>query len=267
MSALRLRLSVMPPERLDLSMLAPATLRGMSEAEIARLPVGTSRAGLRLADCFGITMGDVDEIRLEGGSTRLDNVGARLTGGTIRVEGDVGQRLGIGMSHGEIRIAGSAGPFAGSGAQGGLILIEGDAGDRAGGALHGHMAGLDGATLVIHGRAGDRLGDRMRRGLIIAERAGDFAGSRMVAGNIVAGTVGDYAGYAMRRGTLLLREHGITVPSFVETGMHRLVFVRLLQRVVRPFAPHLAALADEDMHRWAGDFATLGKGEILTPRD
>jgi formylmethanofuran dehydrogenase subunit C len=88
----------------------------------------------------------------------------------------------------------------------------------------------------------------------------------MIAGTIVAGTVGDHAGYAMRRGTLLVREQGVPVPSFVETGLHRLVFVRLLQREVHPFAPHLAELARGDLHRRAGDFATLGKGEILTPR-
>jgi formylmethanofuran dehydrogenase subunit C len=266
MSALRLRLRETPPERLDLSALGPGPLRGLSEARIAQLSVGTTRTGVRLGDCFDITAGDVAEIRIEGGSARLDNVGAGLSGGTIRVEGDVGQRVGAAMTGGEIRIQGSAGPFAGAGAQDGLIVIEGDAGERAGGALYGHMAGLDGATLVIRGRAGSRLGDRMRRGLVIAEQAGDLVGSRMVAGTIVAGTVGDHAGYAMRRGTLLVREHGLPVPSFAETGLHRLVFVRLLERAVRPFAPHLADLAHGDLYRWAGDFATLGKGEILTPR-
>jgi formylmethanofuran dehydrogenase subunit C len=128
------------------------------------------------------------------------------------------------------------------------------------------MAGLAGATLVIRGRAGERLGDRMRGGLIVAEVAGRFAGARMIAGTLVAGTLGDYPGYAMRRGTLLAREHGILVPTFADTGVHRLIIVRLLERALRPLAPLLADLTRDDLNRRVGDFATLGKGELLTPR-
>jgi formylmethanofuran dehydrogenase subunit C len=266
MSALTLRLREAPPERLDFSGVSAAALHALSEAEIAALPVGTTRLGVRLGDCFAIAKGDGPDLRIEGGSPRLDNVGARLKHGTVHVEGDVGQRLGWRMAGGEIRVSGSAGPFAASAATGGVVVVEGDADERAGGAVHGAMAGLDGATLVIRGRAGDRLGDRMRGGLIVAERAGDYAGARMIAGTLVAGTVGDYPGYAMRRGTLLVGEHGGLVPSFVDTGMHRLVFVRLLRRAVNPFAPHLADFARDDLNRRAGDLATLGKGELLAPR-
>jgi formylmethanofuran dehydrogenase subunit C len=265
MSALRLTLREQPPERLDLSVLNPASLSGLSEREIADLDVGTSRTGVRMGDCFTVTPGTLDEIRIEGGSPRLDNLGLGLADGTIRLEGDAGQRIGFGMSGGEIHVSGSVGPYLGSAATGGLIVVGGDADDYAGGAVHGAMGGLSGGTIVIRGRAGLRAGDRMRSGLIIVERAGDYAGSRMIAGTLVAGTVGDYAGYAMRRGTLLVGEHGIAVPSFVETGVHRLVFVRVLERVVRLFAPHLAELARGDLHRRAGDLATLGKGEVLTP--
>jgi formylmethanofuran dehydrogenase subunit C len=265
MSAMRLTLREQPPERLDLTVINPASLAGLGEREIAELDVGTSRTGIRLGDCFTITAGTLDEIRIEGGSSRLDNLGLGLAEGTIRLEGDAGQRLGFGMSGGEIHVSGSVGPYVGSGATGGLMTIGGDADDHAGGAVHGAKGGLCGGTIVIRGRAGARAGDRMRSGLIIAEQTGPYAGSRMFAGTIVAGTVGDYPGYAMRRGTLLVREHGHPVPSFVETGVHRLVFVRILERTVRPCAPHLAELAREDLHRRAGDLATLGKGELLTP--
>ena len=196
---------------------------------------------------------------------RLDEVGAGWTGGILIVDGDVGQRLARGLSGGAVTVRGNAGPFAATEATGGTIAIEGDAGERAGGALHGRMAGLCGATLVIRGRAGERLGDRMRSGLIVADAAGDFAGSRMVAGTIVAGTAGHFCGYLMRRGTLLIREHGAAVPSFVETGVHRLLVARLLERALRPLAPHLADLARGEHRRRAGDLATLGKGELLTP--
>lgn len=265
MSGLHLRQRETPPERLDFAGVSVKSLADWDERQIADLPVGTTRTGVRLGECFDVRKGDGPDLVIDGGSSRLDNIGAGLAHGTVEVEGDVGQRLGICMRGGTIRVRGSAGPFAGSGATGGTVLIEGDADERAGGALHGHMVGLDGATLVIRGRAGARLGDRMRGGLIIVESAGDYAGSRMIAGTLVAGTVGDYAGYAMRRGTLLVREHGLLVPSFVDTGVHRLVIVRILERAIRPMAPHLADLARDDLNRRAGDLATLGKGELLTP--
>jgi formylmethanofuran dehydrogenase subunit C len=266
MNGLRLRLHEQPPERLDFAGITADALRDLSEQAIAALPVGTSRMGVRLGDCFAVQKADGPDLVIEGGSQRLDNVAAGLRQGTVEVEGDVGQRLGHRMSGGRVHVRGSAGPFAATGATGGQIEIDGDADERAGGALHGEMVGLGGATLIIRGRAGPYLGDRMRSGLIVVERAGDYAGSRMIAGTLVAGTLGDYAGYGMRRGTLLVREHGHLNPTFVDTGVHRLVIVRVLERSLRPIAPHLADLARGDLNRRAGDLATLGKGELLTPR-
>ncbi|KAA2237495.1 formylmethanofuran dehydrogenase subunit C [Salinarimonas soli] len=265
MSALTLRLREEPPERLDLSGLC-AALRRDGPLSIEKLPVGTSRMGLVLADCFAVSGGDASDLRIEGGSPRLDGVGAGFSEGTVTVEGPVGQRLGAGMSGGTLRVRGSAGPFSGVGATGGLIEIHGDAGERAGGAPYGAPVGLNGATLVVRGRAGTRLGDRMRRGLIVTDTAEDHAGTRMIGGTIVAGTVGAAPGYAMRRGTLLVGGHGPLISGFVPTGTHRLVFARLLHGILRRLAPDLAGLAEGDLERRAGDLATLGKGELLTPR-
>ncbi|MGA0593682.1 formylmethanofuran dehydrogenase subunit C [Enterovirga sp. CN4-39] len=254
-----------PPERLDLSGITPAALAGMSEAEIARLPVGTTRYRLTLGDCFGIAVGEPGRVLVRGGSSRLDRVGAKLAAGTMVVEGDVGQRLGEGMTDGSLEVHGSAGPFAGTGAAGGRISIDGDAGPSAGGTLHGAKAGLNGATLIIKGRAGDRLGDTMRSGLILVGAAGDHAGCRAVAGTIVAGAVGAYPGYGMRRGTLLARECGQLLPTFVHTGRQPLVITRILRRLLEQFAPDMGEVLSGPLDRWAGDLATLGKGEILMP--
>lgn len=251
-----------PPERLDFLHVNPLSLSGLSESEAARLPVGTSRRGLTLGDCFAIALDRSGDLVIEGGSSRLDRVGASLSGGTIRVVGDVGQRLGEGMKSGSVTVTGSAGPFAGSGATGGTITIEGDAGDHAGGAVYAAKAGLDGATLVIRGAAGDHLGDRMRRGLILVGAAGAHAGSRMIAGTIAAASLGDHPGYGMRRGTLLAGKVGALAPSFVETGTHDLVFLRLLARALRPLSPAHADLAAGTLTRYSGDLATLGKGEL-----
>jgi formylmethanofuran dehydrogenase subunit C len=262
-SALTFRLREPPPERLDLSPLVPDRLAGLGPGEIERLPVGTSRFGLVVGDVFALSGDDPSDLRIEGGSDRLDGVGARLREGRIAVAGDVGQRLGFAMTGGEIRVEGSAGPFAASGASGGTVRLAGDAGPSAGGAVYGAACGLNGAILVIGGRAGPRLGDRMRGGLIVADAAGDHAGCRMIAGTLVAGTVGDHAGYGMRRGTLLVRSHGAILPSFVETGSHRLVVLRLLAKTLATLAPGWAEVANATARRLGGDLATLGKGEIL----
>ncbi|NEU12556.1 formylmethanofuran dehydrogenase subunit C [Methylobacterium sp. BTF04] len=251
-----------PSERLDFLHVNPLALSGLSESEAAKLPVGTSRRGLTLGDCFSLSLDGSDTLIIEGGSSRLDRVGAALSGGTIRVVGDVGQRLGEGMKSGSVTVTGSAGPFAGAGATGGTITIEGDAGDHAGGAVYAAKAGLDGATLVIRGTAGDHLGDRMRRGLILVGRAGAYAGSRMIAGTIAATALGDHPGFGMRRGTILAGAAGAITPSFVETGTHDLVFLRLLARSLRPLSPAHADLAASALTRYSGDLATLGKGEL-----
>jgi len=260
MSTLTLRQE--PPERLDFLNVNPLSLSGLSEADAAKLPVGTSRRGLTLGDCYTISLDGSESLVIEGGSSRLDRVGASLDGGSIRVVGDVGQRLGAGMRNGSLTVTGSAGPFAGSGATGGTITVEGDAGDHAGGAVYAAKAGLDGATLIIRGTAGDHLGDRMRRGLILVGSAGAHAGARMIAGTIAAVSLGDHPGFGMRRGTILAGATGTVTPSFVETGTHDLVFLRLLARSLRPLSPAHADLAAGVLKRYSGDLATLGKGEL-----
>ena len=86
MSVLTLRGA--PPERLDLNGITPLALSLLSEAEAARLPVGTSRRGLTLGDCFAIRLDGSADLVIEGGHERLDRVGASLSAGTIRVRID-----------------------------------------------------------------------------------------------------------------------------------------------------------------------------------
>lgn len=260
MSTLTLRAA--PPERLDFRAINPLALKGLSQGEAERLDVGTTRTGVRLGDCFSVALDGSDSLTIEGGHERLDRVGAALSAGTIRVTGDVGQRLGAGMAGGRLTVTGTAGPYAASGATGGIITVEGDAGDYAGGAVYAAKAGLDGATLIIRGTAGAHLGDRMRRGMILAGRAGAFAGSRMIAGTLAALAVGDHPGLGMRRGTLVLGSHGRMAATFVETGTHDLVFLRLLARSLRGLSAEHADLLARPLRRYSGDLATIAKGEI-----
>ena len=269
MAALRFVLRAEPEQRLDLSPLVPERLAKLSQAEIERLPLGTTRAPVLVGDAFRVTMGEAEQVAMEGGSSRLDGVGERMATGTIVLEGEAGLRAGRQMRGGRLTVRGNAGHWAASGMQGGAIEIAGDCGDFLGGPLAGEVEGMAGGTVVVRGSSGRRAGDRLRRGLIVVEgRAGELAASRLIAGTvIVCGGAGAMPGSLMRRGTVLL---GGAVPpllpSFVPVGQAADdVFRVLLARALGRFSPIAAALARARAQRFAGDMASLGKGEILLP--
>lgn len=269
MSAMTFKLRGEPDQRLDLSALVPGKLARMSESEIAALPVSTGKAKFTVGDAFRITMGEASEIRISGGSARLDGVGAGLSAGSIVTEGDVGADAGRGMTGGALRIAGNAGPFAGSGMSGGALSIGADAGDYLGAPKPAEMVGMTGGTITVAGRAGERAGDRMRRGLIaIGGDCGDFPASRMIAGTLaILGDCGRMPGYLMRRGTILLGgKASVWTPTFGESGVAELVVLRLITRALKGHLPPAKLAAFEGaVQRFAGDMAVLGKGEIIRP--
>ncbi|GAC1334386.1 MAG: formylmethanofuran dehydrogenase subunit C [Beijerinckiaceae bacterium] len=265
MKPLVLRLKGEPEQRLDCSPLVPHRLKGLTLSEIARLPLQTTRENVFAGDVFRIRGGDIAAIRIEGGSTRLDNIGEGLTKGTIDVEGAVGKAVGRNMSDGRLTISGDAGPFAGSGLLGGRLEITGSAGDFAGGPFPGEMQGLRGGLLIVRGDAGDRAGDRMRRGIIVVEgSAGDHLGSRMIAGTlIVLGSSGRLPAYLMRRGSLFLAEAGMLAPTFMSCGSFEFSFARVFADRLRLESAPAARLLRRSFERYAGDMAVLGKGEVL----
>ncbi|MGQ7793454.1 formylmethanofuran dehydrogenase subunit C [Faunimonas sp. B44] len=267
MTGFVLRLRAEPPQRLDLSPVRLDRMSAMSDGEIARLELQTTRETARLGDLFGIARQDADEIRIEGGSDRLDLVGHGMAAGAILVDGPVGQQVGRAMSGGTIRVLGRAGPLAGSGMTGGRLDISGDAGDRLGGPRPGEMVGMAGGAILVRGGAGERAGDRMRRGLIaIGGDVGGHAGSRMIAGTLVAGgRAGPRPGYLMRRGTLLFgRGADGMSPTFLDTGAHDLVALRLISKTLVALGYQEDLIAGP-MRRYMGDTAVLGLGEIFVP--
>ncbi|MGF7162013.1 formylmethanofuran dehydrogenase subunit C [Rhodoligotrophos appendicifer] len=268
MNALTFTLRHAPEQRLDLSLLTPATLAALSQREIERLSIGTTRLPVVVGDMFRLRGSEAGRIRFAGGHERLDMVGHGLAAGEIVVEGDVGQQAGRLMAGGRLVVAGNAGPLLGSGLKAGRIEVKGHAGDRAGGPLAGEMAGMRGGSIQVRGNAGDRAGDRMRRGLLVIEGdAGDYAGSRMIAGTvIIGGQAGAYPGYLMRRGTIILGREPLQLsPSFVDTGEAAPVFLRLLWRSLEQDGFAVAGL-EGSTRRLAGDTAMLGRGEMLLPR-
>jgi len=167
MSGLTFRLKGAPEERLDLSKLTPTSLSQMAAADIPKLVVGTSKRGLTLGDAFTVTGKPGDRVVIEGGSSRLDFIGADLSEGTVVVEGEAGICAGRTMRGGRLEIRGDTGPWLASGLSGGLVHVKGSTGSAIGGLRPGDRFGMTGGTVVVEGDAGDRVGERMRRGTIL----------------------------------------------------------------------------------------------------
>lgn len=266
MSGLTLRLNAPPSERLDLSQLMPAHLATMSSADVPHLVIGTSKSGLTVGDVFKVAGTPGERLVFEGGSSRFDFVGAKLTQGTVIVDGDAGMCAGHTMRGGRLEIRGDAGTWLASGLSGGIVSVKGSAGGFVCGQRPGDKFGMTGGIVVIEGDAGDRAGERMRRGTIIVRgRCGANAGSRMIGGTILSERgFGAAPGLLMRRGTLIGPAVDSMLPTFADTGMHDLVILRILSRY---FSKTLGPLAPRPLpgtvRKYAGDLATIGKGEIL----
>jgi len=268
MKPLHLSLKADPAQRLDLAALVPHKIAGKSLAEISAIDVATTRESVTLGDLFKIKGAASQEIIIEGGSERFDNLGQGLQdGGVLHIDGDVGQNAGRKMSGGNLIINGSTGHWAGSGLSGGRLEIYGDTGDYLSGPREGEIHGMTGGIIILHGSAGIRAGDRLRRGTIIIEGdAGDYPASRMLAGTLVViGQSGINPGYLMRRGTVILGKPSPLTPTFTDCGHLNSTFLTLFSRLMKDESRAAAKLLSSPLRRMAGDMAVLGKGEILLP--
>lgn len=256
-------------QRLDVSPLTPENLSGMNLAQIGDIDLQYGNRVLPVNHFFGLEAGaDGEGLCFAQGDPRLDYLGRGMTAGSIRIQGDAGAYLGHQMRGGVVIVEGDAGPFCGCEMKGGALRVHGNVGDFLGGALPGNRKGMAGGVLAVGGSAGDRVGDHMRRGLIVIDGdAGAYAGSRMTAGTIaINGHVGQHPGYGMKRGTLLLARSPEAVPvTFNDCGTHTLGFLPLLLRSTEVAATSFAQYSHHAIRtrRYAGDQASLGKGEIL----
>ncbi len=266
MSGLTFRLGAAPNERLDLSKLTPAHLAQMAAGDIAKLVVGTTKRGLTVGDLFKVSGKPGDRVVIQGGSSRLDYVGADLADGTVIVEGEVGICAGSSMRGGKLEIRGDAGPWLATGLSGGMVTVQGSSGGLIGGLRAGDRFGMTGGTVVVEGDAGDRVGERMRRGTIIVRgRCGANAGARMLGGTIWAEQgFGVAPGVLLRRGTLIGPSVEAMLPTFADSGKHDLVILRILSRYLSAtLGPRAPRALSGSVRKFAGDLATIGKGEIL----
>lgn len=260
-----LTLRTAPIGRVDMTGVLPETLTGRTADDIGRQVLHLEGGPVALGDLFEIGMDEADILTIRTDSDRLDCLGKGMTSGTLQIEGPAGHYAAQAMLGGELDIRGNAGDGAANGMKGGLLRIRGNAGDWLGAALIGDRAGLAGGVVAVEGNVGDRLGDRMRRGLILVRgRAGNACGARLLAGTlVVAGGCDGQPGAGLRRGSLILGSMPESLPaSFNDSGRVDLSYLGLLHRHAEAFLPGLLP-ATTQAHRYMGDLAFGGKGEIL----
>lgn len=250
----------------DMSAVKPSALAGLTAFEISSLVLGSGATAVALGDVFDVSGAPDSNVTISGGSSYLDYVGAGLDSGSVTVDGPVGNYAGTAMKGGRLDIRGDAGAYLASRMSGGIATVKGNAGDFVGGTRPGDRFGMTGGIVVIGGTAGERVGERMRRGTIIVRgKIGAAAGSRMAGGTIRTETgFGDGPGPMLRRGTLIGPKVDRFLPTFSDCGAHDLTVMKILNKYL---ADALGAEAPKPLpllaRRYAGDLATLGKGEIL----
>jgi formylmethanofuran dehydrogenase subunit C len=264
MSTLTLTLRGALHHPVDLTSVTPNAFAGRSLYEIEQLSLGA----LRVCDVFAVSGTPGETVAISGSSSYLDYAGAGLDAGTLVFEGSVGNYAATAMKGGRLDIRGDAGAYLASRQSGGLVTVKGAAGDFAGGTRPGDRFGMVGGIVLVDGNVGERAGERMRRGTIITRGSfGAAAGSRMVGGTLwTEKGFGAGPGPMLRRGTLIGPAVERLLPTFSDCGVHDLNILKILNKYI---AETLGALAPRPVpvlvRRYAGDLATLGKGEILLP--
>lgn len=256
---------------LEVDAVALETVRGQSADEVARTLIYRGNRQVELGEFFSASGSAAEDGVLvwQGDCSRVKLIGAKLTGGTVRVEGNAGMHLGAEMTGGEILCTGDAGDWVGAEMQGGRITIRGNAGHLVGAVYRGGRRGMRGGEILIHGRAGNEIGHTMRRGLIaVAGSCGDAIGVGMIAGTvIVGGETGIRHGAGMKRGTIAFLNpppNQDILLTFRPDCTYRPEFMGLyLRRLMDLGFPVREACLTGQWRRYSGDLLELGKGELL----
>lgn len=234
--------------RLEADTIVPDRFATLDARAIAGLPVWYGGRAAALGDFFTVTGERSDRLLVQGDLARASGLGAGMLGGQLVIEGAAGRDTGIAMT-------------------GGVIEIRGSAGDNTGGALPGASRGMTGGEIVIRGTSGAETGARMRRGLIaVTGDAGQGTGRGMIAGTVVVfGAAGSGTGRWIKRGSIVSFGALARPASFRYACTYRPPHIRLLLRylVTRYGLPVTDSQIAGRYHRYSGDLAELGKGEIL----
>lgn len=258
-----------PQQQLDLSALTPDSLvQAGNKKQIAALKLKLGNKKIAVGELFDITGNDVDNIELRRTTNKVCNIGQGMTRGKITVKAHAGDFLGQKMQGGVIHVHGNCGDWLGCDMHWGKIEIDGDAGDNIGKGSHSSSHGMHDGLITVWGNAGDRIGERMRRGMImVAGDAGDYIGANMVAGTmLVLGKIGNLPGYGMKRGTIIMgHKPELIGDSMASCGSLKMEYLRLFFKQLSRMGSKYRFFKQygPEVHRYAGDMANNGKGELL----
>jgi formylmethanofuran dehydrogenase subunit C len=174
----------------DGSVLRPDTLGAAAPEAIRRTPMRVGREHVELQAMFEVR-GRPGPTLVVRGAPPLDRLGARMTSGTLWIDGPAGDDLAAGMWDGFVRVTGACG-------------------DRPGGPPPAERLGMRGGLVAVDAAAGAHAGMRMRAGfLAVGGPAGEAPGFRMGAGTVACGTGPLHApGLEMQRGTVFCMNGG-----------------------------------------------------------
>lgn len=246
-------------------------VRAQSPDEVLRTLIQRGNKQVPLGEFFTAagSAADDETIVWQGDCSQVKLIGAHLSRGRVRVEGDAGMHLGAEMIGGEILCTGNAADWLGAEMKGGRITVLGNAGHLIGAAYRGGRQGMTGGEILVHGEGRNEIGHTMRRGLIaVAGRVGDAVGVGMIAGTIViGGEPGIRPGAGMKRGTIVMLQPGPSLdllPTFRLACTYQPVFLQLYWRRLEALGfPLPVEAAPCRYRRYCGDLLELGKGELL----
>jgi formylmethanofuran dehydrogenase subunit C len=253
----------------DVNGLLPSKVLPLSWKEIELLQVGIGNTRLALGECFTIIReADArDELVLTGYTGGLGNIGNKMDGGRLVVNGSVGRCAGVEMDGGELIIGGNAGDYLGAALKNGVIRVGGNTGDHCGACLPGHKEGVTGGMIFVVGNVGNEAGAVMRRGLlVIGGDSGEYTGANLRAGTIIVlGTCGKNAGLGMRRGSLVVGKlQGPPLAGFSRSGLADPEWLCIYENKLSEWnALPPKDWLESNWQRFTGDRLSLGKGEVL----
>lgn len=261
-----LTLKEQPSVPLEAEVLSPDVTASLAHDAIRALPVFLGKRQCRLDDFFQVDGAASEELEIRGDAAKVKWIGRGMSRGRITIRGNAGMHLGASMRGGTIEVTGNASDWVGAEMTEGLIRVHGNAGGQVGAAYRGSSTGMKGGTILIGGSAGLEVGMRMRRGIIaIGGLVRDFTGLQMKGGTIVLlGGAELRTGAWMVRGTIVSLTPIPLLPTFSFACAYHPTFLRLYARHLRQFGVAVPVERKEGVyHRYTGDKAVPGKGEIL----
>ncbi|MCJ7610127.1 formylmethanofuran dehydrogenase subunit C [Candidatus Bathyarchaeota archaeon] len=211
--------------------------------EVSQLQLWEGNRRRALSELFTLDAEDIGDelattsIHLVGDLDKVRRVGARMTGGEVLVEGNIGMHLGEEMKGGKITVIGEAGSWTGSSMKGGTIRVKGNTGDYLAAPYRGLSEGMKGGSITVEGDTGSEAGCYMVGGLIrVRGTAGLYAGIHMKGGVFfIEGDAGERVGAEMTGGRIaVLGKARSVLPGFVVDGVRNNTRVGE-ERVTGPF--------------------------------